>query len=110
MKTASLPIWSSATLTSSISSGFTTATASESWKPRSYERSNPSCSNSAMVIAGQKRIRVDDEDFYIELLLYHRKLRRLVAVDLKLEKEFPFRKLEPRFKAFMERFRSRDLC
>jgi predicted nuclease of restriction endonuclease-like (RecB) superfamily len=50
-----------------------------------------------MVIAGQKRIRVDDEDFYIELLLYHRKLRRLVAVDLKLEKEFPFRKLEPRF-------------
>ena len=29
MKTASLPIWSSATLTSSISSGFTTAIASE---------------------------------------------------------------------------------
>lgn len=29
---------------------------------------------------------IDDEDFYIDLLFYHRKLRRLVAIDLKLGK------------------------
>ena len=32
----------------------------------------------------QKRITVDNEDYYIDLLFYHRKLRRLVAVELKL--------------------------
>lgn len=35
-------------------------------------------------IARQKRIVVDNEDFYIDLLLYNRKLKRLVAIDLKL--------------------------
>jgi predicted nuclease of restriction endonuclease-like (RecB) superfamily len=45
--------------------------------------------NGFAFIARQKRIRVDEEDFYIDLLLYHRKLRRLVAVDLKLEKFRP---------------------
>ena len=92
MKTASLPIWSSATLTSSISSGFTTAIASESWKPRScgeIESFLLELGNGFAFIARQKRIRVDDEDFYIDLLLYHRKLRRIVAVDLKLEKFRP---------------------
>ena len=29
---------------------------------------------------------IDGDDFYIDLLFYHRKLRRLVAIDLKLEK------------------------
>lgn len=29
-------------------------------------------------------IPIDDEDYYLDLLFYHRKLRRLVAVDLKL--------------------------
>jgi predicted nuclease of restriction endonuclease-like (RecB) superfamily len=37
-------------------------------------------------LARQKRMTIDDEDFYLDLLLYHRKLRRLVAVELKLEK------------------------
>ena len=37
-------------------------------------------------VARQKRITVDDEDYYLELLFYHRKLRRLVAIDLKLGK------------------------
>jgi len=37
-------------------------------------------------VARQKRISVDHEDYYIDLLFYHRKLRRLVAVDLKLGK------------------------
>ncbi|MDX2481872.1 MAG: PDDEXK nuclease domain-containing protein [Desulfuromusa sp.] len=34
-------------------------------------------------IARQFRFQVDDEDFYIDLLFYNRKLKRLVAVDLK---------------------------
>jgi predicted nuclease of restriction endonuclease-like (RecB) superfamily len=37
-------------------------------------------------VARQKRITVDNEDYYIDLLFYHRKLRCLVAVDLKLGK------------------------
>ncbi len=36
-------------------------------------------------VARQKRMVIDDEDFYLDLLLYHRKLKRLVAIDLKLE-------------------------
>jgi predicted nuclease of restriction endonuclease-like (RecB) superfamily len=34
----------------------------------------------------QKRITVDGEDFYLDLLFYHRNLRRLVAIELKLGK------------------------
>lgn len=34
----------------------------------------------------QKRITFDDEDYYLDLLFYHRTLKRLVAIDLKLEK------------------------
>lgn len=37
-------------------------------------------------VARQKRITVDNEDYYIDLLFYHRKLRRLVAIELKLGK------------------------
>jgi predicted nuclease of restriction endonuclease-like (RecB) superfamily len=37
-------------------------------------------------VARQKRITVDGEDYYLDLLFYHRRLRRLVAVDLKLGK------------------------
>ena len=37
-------------------------------------------------IARQKRIIIDDEDHKIDLLFYHRTLRRLVAIDLKLGK------------------------
>jgi predicted nuclease of restriction endonuclease-like (RecB) superfamily len=35
-------------------------------------------------VARQKRIQIDDEDFYIDLLFYHRRLRRLIALDLKI--------------------------
>src|SRR5262249_550589 len=35
-------------------------------------------------VARQKRIIIDGKDFYIDLLFYHRKLRRLIAIDLKL--------------------------
>lgn len=37
-------------------------------------------------LARQKRIVIDNEDFYIDLLFYHRSLRCLVAIDLKLDK------------------------
>lgn len=34
-------------------------------------------------VARQKRIQLDGDDFYIDLLFYNRKLKRLVAVELK---------------------------
>lgn len=40
-------------------------------------------------MARQKRIMVDNEDYYIDLLFYHRKLRRLVVIELKLGKFKP---------------------
>ena len=36
-------------------------------------------------LARQKRIVVDNDDFYIDLLFYNRDLRRLVVIDLKLD-------------------------
>lgn len=35
-------------------------------------------------VARQKRVQIDNDDFYIDLLLYNRKLQRLVAVELKI--------------------------
>ncbi len=35
-------------------------------------------------VARQKRLLIDHDDFYIDLLFYNRKLRRLVAIELKL--------------------------
>jgi len=40
-------------------------------------------------VARQKRIVVDGDDFYLDLLFYHRSLRRLVVIDLKLGKFAP---------------------
>ena len=37
-------------------------------------------------VARQKRMTIGNEDFYLDLLFYHRRLRRLVAVELKLER------------------------
>ena len=37
-------------------------------------------------LARQKRIIIDNEDFYIDLLFYHRGLKCLVAIDLKIGK------------------------
>ena len=36
--------------------------------------------------ARQKRITIDREDYYLDLLFYHRSMRRLVAIELKLGK------------------------
>ncbi len=44
----------------------------------------------------QKRITVGDDDFYLDLLFYHRTLRRLVAIELKLDK------FKPAYKGQME--------
>src|SRR6476661_6335586 len=35
-------------------------------------------------VARQKRMVIDGRDFYLDLLFYHRKLRRLVGIELKL--------------------------
>jgi len=35
-------------------------------------------------VARQKRMQIDSDDFYLDLLFYNRKIRRLVAIDLKL--------------------------
>ncbi len=43
-------------------------------------------------VARQKRISVGADDFYLDLLFYHRQLRRLVAVELKLEPFAPAHK------------------
>lgn len=37
-------------------------------------------------LARQKRITIDNEDYYIYLLFYHRRLQRLIVIDLKLGK------------------------
>jgi predicted nuclease of restriction endonuclease-like (RecB) superfamily len=47
-------------------------------------------------VARQKRITVGGEDFYLDLVLFHRGLRRLVVIDLKLEH------FQPSFKGQME--------
>ena len=35
-------------------------------------------------VARQKRLQIDDDDFYIDLLFYNRRLKRLIVIDLKL--------------------------
>lgn len=47
-------------------------------------------------VARQKRLQIDDDDFYIDLLFYNRKLKRLVAIDLKLGN------FRPEYKSQME--------
>jgi len=39
--------------------------------------------NDFAFLASQKRISIDDTDYYIDLLFYYRKLMCLVAIDLK---------------------------
>jgi hypothetical protein len=40
-------------------------------------------------ISNQHRLHIGDEDFYIDLLLYHRKLKSLVVIELKTGKFKP---------------------
>lgn len=48
-------------------------------------------------VARQKRISVGGDDFYLDLLFYHRHLKRLVALELKLEKFQPAHKGQMEF-------------
>lgn len=52
--------------------------------------------NDFAFLARQKRITVDTTDYYLDLLFFHRKLNRLVAIELKLGK------FEPSHKSQME--------
>jgi len=52
--------------------------------------------NGFAFVERQKRIIIDGEDFHLDLLFYHRSLKRLVAVDLKLDK------FKAKYKAQME--------
>jgi len=47
-------------------------------------------------IARQKRITVDDEDYYLDLLFFHRKLKRLIVIELKLGKFMAAYKGQPK--------------
>ena len=47
-------------------------------------------------VAREKRMTVDGDDFYLDLLFYHRDLKRLVAIELKIGK------FRPAYKAQME--------
>ncbi|MFA6924824.1 MAG: PDDEXK nuclease domain-containing protein [Bacteroidales bacterium] len=52
--------------------------------------------NGFAFIERQKRIPIDADDYHLDLLFYHRKLKRLVAIDLKLGK------FKPKYKSQME--------
>lgn len=45
--------------------------------------------NDFAFLARQKRITIDGRDFYMDLLFFHRKLKRLVVIELKLEEFKP---------------------
>jgi hypothetical protein len=48
--------------------------------------------NGFCFVERQKRMSVGKDDFYLDLLFYHRHLRRLVAIELKLESFQPSHK------------------
>ncbi len=52
--------------------------------------------NGFAFIERQKRIMVDSTDYHLDLLFFHRKLKRLVAIDLKIGK------FKPKYKSQME--------
>jgi len=45
--------------------------------------------NDFAFLSRQKRIIIDGDDYYIDLLFYHRKMKRLVVIELKLDKFRP---------------------
>ena len=42
--------------------------------------------NGFAFVERQKRMIIDGEDFYLDLLFFHRKLKRLVALELKIDR------------------------
>lgn len=60
-------------------------------------------------IARQKRIVIDGEDYYIDLLFFHRGLKRIVVVDLKLGKFKPAYKSQMElYLKWLEKYEMRD--
>ncbi len=53
---------------------------------RELERFILELGKSFAFVERQKRMIIDGEDFYLDLLFYHRRLKRLVAVELKLDR------------------------
>lgn len=60
-------------------------------------------------MARQKRISIDNRDYYIDLLFYHRRLRCLVAIDLKLgEFEAAYKGQMELYLRYLERYEQLD--
>ena len=60
-------------------------------------------------VARQKRIVIDNRDYYIDLLFYHRRLRRLVAIDLKIgDFEAAFKGQMELYLRYLEKYEVRD--
>jgi len=86
-KIASRRIWSSVIPTSLISLDSRTATSKRIWKAPSFgnwEKFLLELGVGFSFVARQKRIQVDNDDYYLDLLFFHRRLKRLVAIELKL--------------------------
>jgi predicted nuclease of restriction endonuclease-like (RecB) superfamily len=61
--------------------------------------------NDFAFMARQKRITIDDTDYYIDLLFYHRRLKCLVAIDLKIgEFEAGFKGQMELYLRFLEKY------
>lgn len=72
---------------------YITMAASERWSVRELREKKRGMQQFLMELGGgfsfvdrQKRMIIDGEDYYLDLLFYHRKLHRLVAIDLKRTK------------------------
>ena len=58
-------------------------------------------------IARQKRITIDNRDYYIDLLFYHRRLKSLVAIDLKIgEFDAAYKGEMELYLAYLEKYES----
>jgi len=63
--------------------------------------------NDFAFLARQKRISIDDRDYYIDLLFYHRRLKSLVAIDLKIgEFEAGFKGQMELYLRYLEKYES----
>jgi len=65
--------------------------------------------NDFAFLARQKRITIDNKDYYIDLLFYHRRLKSLVAIDLKIgEFEAGFKGQMELYLRYIEKYETID--
>jgi predicted nuclease of restriction endonuclease-like (RecB) superfamily len=63
--------------------------------------------NDFAFLARQKRIAIDNRDYYIDLLFYHRRLKSLVAIDLKIgEFDAAYKGEMELYLAYLEKYES----